>query len=1163
MYIRELQLVGFKSFKDRATLSFAPGMNAVIGPNGCGKTNILDALRWVLGEQSFSVLRCARNEDLIFGGTATVPPTNYAEVKLVLGDEATGQDIEIRRRYFRSGESEYYLNRQPCRLRDIQEVFLSANAGTRAYSIFDLRQMREIISGNIRRLFEEAASLAKYHEAKADCLRKFELTDKDLVRLDDIIAERERLVRSLQRQAGRQRAWDRLKAEEKGLRLAELKAEWESVRTELERVVGDAETLESADAERTAEINRLEEEQQRLRARLRDQQAHREELDARLTAARQALAALENQNLLDGQRAEMLSAADREAAAELEGLQRQLSELETLFESATVRLAGADERQAEARSALEAARSTVEAAESRLLAARQSEADRQADLRELLEQQHAVRAELVRSEAAAENRSEARTRLLAEEQTLAERGKRLAAELEAVQARIAATAERLTAMRKRRQDLTVQLEQTARVRESARSEVERLRAEIAGLEVETAALRAELALEQAAAAETSLGCKVRAVSELVTVQPGWEVAAEAALGWLLDFLTAEREFSGEELRQLAAQRPDLNFGLLWNGSAAATPDLPQQPGIVGRLAEHVQLAAESPPAVSRALERVLVVEDVATVRGLAAQFADWVFVTVDGQCWFGDGRAVVAARDRGRLRLTGALRDKLERLTAARNEQELKLAEIARADRRLEELDRDNSALELEIAELENDRAGYDARAAVLAAQVEETGRDLERLQAEAGNLNEQDRQAATALAALRERLAEIDQQVRQAEKVLQQAGEETALREAAVKAGLEQSSAALAALAEARQSASRLEAETGFARRQIEEIRTRIGELERQAVLRREERTVLLAGIAARADELNAARQQVAEIEREIDGLRAADVARAEEELAANIAERRQQLEQSRRLLLDQRLRVHELRRQLDAVVEEARTSFGTDIAAFTAEGNGDVTVRLEQIRRRLEALGQVNPLAEQEYRQEKEDLERLRAQRADVAAARANLEQTLREIDERARSAFAATYAEVRGYFQTVFRRLFLEGEADLVMVDAANPLESEIAIVARPRGKNPKRLDQLSDGEKALLAVSLLFAFYQVKPAPFCFLDEVDAPLDDANVGRFADYLKEISRQTQVVIITHNRLTVERADVVFGVTAEEPGISTLVAISLADYQRRQDAATETAPG
>ncbi|MBN2537911.1 AAA family ATPase, partial [candidate division WOR-3 bacterium] len=260
---------------------------------------------------------------------------------------------------------------------------------------------------------------------------------------------------------------------------------------------------------------------------------------------------------------------------------------------------------------------------------------------------------------------------------------------------------------------------------------------------------------------------------------------------------------------------------------------------------------------------------------------------------------------------------------------------------------------------------------------------------------------------------------------------------------------------------------------------------------------------------------------------------------------------EQNQALLMEQRLKLHELEQHRRQLVEEARDNYQTDIESFVPETQDDAAARLDRVRQRLEALGRVNPLAAEEYEQEKRDLDKLAQQRDDVVGARANLLASIDEIDHHARERFLATFGEVRHHFQAVFRELFLEGEADLVLADETRPLESEITIFARPRGKNPKRLEQLSDGEKALLAVSLLFAFYRVKPAPFCFLDEVDAPLDDANVARFADYLKRMSERTQVIIITHNRLTVERADSLFGVTAEQPGVSKLVSVSLADYR------------
>ncbi|MEO0022883.1 MAG: AAA family ATPase, partial [candidate division WOR-3 bacterium] len=309
MYIKELQLLGFKSFQEKTTLRFAPGMNCIIGPNGCGKSNVLDALRWVLGEQSFAVLRCAKNEDLIFAGTAQLPPVNFAEVRLILSTEdqpALGSEVEIRRRYFRSGESEYYLNRQPCRLRDIQDLFLSTGIGTKAYSIFDLRQMREIIAGNIRQMFEEAATLAKFRDSKEECQRKLTLTQTDLTRLEDIIAERERIVRSLQRQSARLRVYQRLKQEESQLRLRELQQAYRELNEQLAANEQEIRKLEDAAAELTLQIRHQEEELRQLHSRLVGIQSEREQALNELNQRRQTLAELQARLLMEQQESEFL-----------------------------------------------------------------------------------------------------------------------------------------------------------------------------------------------------------------------------------------------------------------------------------------------------------------------------------------------------------------------------------------------------------------------------------------------------------------------------------------------------------------------------------------------------------------------------------------------------------------------------------------------------------------------------------------------------------------------------------------------------------------------------------------------------------------------------------------------------------------------------------------
>ena len=1159
MRIKELQLTGFKSFQDKVTLRFSPGLNAVIGPNGCGKTNVLDALRWVLGEQSFTLLRCAKNEDLIFGGTATMAPLNFAEVKLVLDDVAQGEgqpssEVEIRRRYFRSGESEYYLNKQPCRLRDIQEVFFSSGAGTKAYSLFDLRQMREIISGNIRRMFEEAASLAKYQDAKADCLRKLDLTSSDLLRLDDIVAERERYVRSLQRQAGRLRAFNKLKAEEKGLRLIELKANYEALRRDLARAQTDTEAMEQAEATRVADIRRLEEELRTQRGRVRDLQVLKDELGAKVQAKRQAVSDLEGRNLLARQRIEMLAGSTAQGEVERAALEENVRQMEQTFEQTLGKLAAANEQQARAQDKLERQRAAVRTIEEQLYGLRSHEAELRRQVQERLEQAQNSRQELARLDAAVDNQRETNERLAAEAEAVKAR---LARNQEVVMATRQKISEAATVIETGRQRLGVLRAELVNIRggrNRLRGEEEKLRQEKVELETNLALLRAALASEQAETSRATLAeGLVGEASAFLEIAPGWERACEAALYSVVDFLVADA--GPERFADVAATRPDLRFGFLTSadGRQPAPTVAPEGSGIAGPLSGFVKVKPEAPPGLHKLVNTCLVAGNVGDLNRLSMQFPEWSFVTQDGVCRFADGRVVVEGRESGRLSAGRALRDKGARLTAVDAELERAVTGQAAFGRRREELEKEIERVEFEIGESGRKKASLDAALELMAATGEELGRDMERVRAA-------HHAAAARVRSLEERRTaqetasgELDAQTQSGTNALRRTELEVRELEQQVKAGLELSSRALAELSEARQVGSRLEAENAFAKRQIDDGRHRLQEFSAAAEHNREESRVLEKEIAERGAEIEQTRSLLSELEDGFGKLQVAELARAEEVLEANLTELRQAQERNQNVLMEQRMKLYELNQRFAAIAEEARASYGTDVATFQPEAAEGAEERLAQVRQRLEALGQVNPLAAQEYTQEKSDLAKLATQREDVAAAKVNLESALTEIDRHAREQFAATYGEVRSHFREIFQTLFLEGEADLVMTNDSNPLESEIGIVAKPRGKNPKRIEQLSDGEKALLAVSLLFAFYRVKPAPFCFLDEVDAPLDDANVGRFADYLRGTSEKTQVVIITHNRLTVERADVVFGVTAEQPGVSKLVSVSLADYRRQ----------
>jgi chromosome segregation protein len=1161
--IKELQLIGFKSFQDKATLRFSPGLNAVIGPNGCGKTNVLDALRWVLGEQSFTLLRCGKNEDLIFGGTAAVPPLNVAEVRLVLDDvaQADGQppaEVEIRRRYFRSGESEYYLNRQACRLRDIQEVFFSSGAGSKAYSIFDLRQMREIISGNIRKMFEEAASLAKYQDAKADCLRKLDLTNGDLLRLDDIIAERERFVRSLQRQAGRLRAFDKLKTEEKGLRLIELKADHEAMQRDLARAQADTEAMEQAEAGRVAEIHRLEEELRIQRGRVRDLQMLKDELGAKVQAQRQVVSDLEGRNLLARSRIELLASATEQGEAERASLAENVRQMEQTFEQTLERLAATNASQAQGQEKLERQRAAVEALEQQLYGLRSHETELRHQLQERLEQGQSSRQDLARLDAALDNQRETSERLAAEAEAVKARLARNQEEVASIRQKIAEAATVIETGRQRLDLLRTELVHTRDERNRLRGEEERLRDERARLETDLALLRAALASEQLETSRAALVDGLRGeASAFLEVTPGWERACEAALYAVVDFLVADA--GPEKLADVAATRSTLRFGFFApaGGLPPAPAGAPEDGAIAGPLSGFVKVKSDAPAGLRQLIDSCLVAAEVGDLSRLSQQFPGWTFVTRDGVCRFPDGRVVIEGRESGRLSAGRALHDKGERLTAVDAELERAVTGQDALARRREELEKEIEQVEFEVGESGRRKASLDAALELIAATGEELEREGERVRAAQHAAAAQVRSIEERRTALQTTSGELDAQTQSGTSVLQRTELEVRELEQQVKAGLELSSQALAELSEARQVGSRLEAENAFAKRQIDDGRRRLQEYAATAEHNRNETQVLEKEIAERAVEIEQARSALSGLEDEFGKLQVAELARAEEALESNLAELRQSQERNQSILMEQRMKLYELNQRNAAIAEEARTSYGTDIISFQPEATEGAEERLAQVRQRLEALGQVNPLADQEYAQEKSDLSKLVTQREDVAAAKLNLETALTEIDRHAQEQFAATYGEVRGHFREIFQALFLEGEADLVMTNDANPLESEIGIIAKPRGKNPKRLEQLSDGEKALLAVSLLFAFYRVKPAPFCFLDEVDAPLDDANVGRFADYLKSISDKTQVVIITHNRLTVERADVVFGVTAEQPGISTLVSVSLADYRRQSQPA------
>jgi len=1189
--IKELQLYGFKSFPHKTVIKFSPGINAIIGPNGCGKSNVLDALRWVLGEQSFSLLRCAKNEDVIFSGTAQIPALGYAEVRLIMDNPGDlpnyGSEIEIRRRFFRSGESEYFLSRNLCRLKDIQDVFFDSGTGTKAYSIFDLRSLRSIIAGELRPMLEEAATLAKYRSRKTECLRKLELTDTDLIRLNDIIAERERITRSLKRQAYRLSGYNRLKGEEKRLRLLLLREQYLTAQ-ELERQAAAAlAASEQSDAQLLANLQQAEAELERLHRELATSREQREQLSSEAEGVRSQLSRNENQRaIIENDRQRWQSEAG------------QLNDETTRLDAEIARKQGENQTRQSGVAELERQEAALAAELEQQRAATRQQEERLLELRRQRDQEKENgRVEL-------DARVERQRRILALEANIAnaeDYRARLKAGLQETEAR---TQQGETELARKTEELgaaTRELEQARTMLARHRQEHEASQVRLADLTANRQQLREELIAARQelgilapagdeprrAVLSRALGAQLLgSVSEFLTVPAELERAVEAALYPIMDcfIVNADCGMSNAEFRnphsafRIESALAGLNRETRWGFIIDSGQVVQVSSGQVskqGSLAGLVQVKENAPDMLRQALEQTVLVDSLADAfksaqehksasaqagadpsnPGTLGPLNPTSFVTRDGILLRHDGLMVLESASQGKLSLERRVRELNTRVAQAEQQGTVLAAEQEKLGNAVHELrqviDRDDARL----LELVNVRSALDATHSAGRLSHEQLLAELSRERAElysaAARVTEQQAQLQT----VRNELQEQDARIGAAEQRAAALEQELGALEQTVKEGLDRATQLLLNLTQGREQLSGRRTQFDLYRQDCArdeqrraEIRRRLQEIESATA----EHGASLTRLSAADQELRASLNALECRQGQLD---LSTLTRREEDLMKSLHDQRLAQEQARQQTLDLKLKSLDTVHRRTEIEQEAERLYGTRLAEFSGEPEPDVTGRLRLITERLDRLGRVNPLAGEEYDREKTELDRLTAQRADVLAAKDNLLKTVAEIDRFAREQFLATFSTVRDAFREIFARLFVEGEADLLLDSPGDPLESGISIIAKPRGKSPKRLDQLSDGEKALLALSLLFAFYRVKPAPFCFLDEVDAPLDDANVDRFAMFLKELSQATQVIIITHNRATVEQADVLFGVTTEAPGVSKIVSVKLGDITAQQN--------
>jgi chromosome segregation protein len=1141
---------GFKSFADRTQLAFEPGVTAIVGPNGCGKSNVSDAVRWVLGEQRARLLRGAKMEEVIFQGSSARRPVNIAEVSLVF-DNSDGQlpvayrEVVITRRLSRSGESDYLLNRAPCRLRDIHDLVRGTGLGAESGIVIESKMIDALLSDrpdDRRELFEEAAGVSLYRDRRRSTERRLEETTVDLSRLDDLINEVQSQVRSLARQRRRAERHAELSARRFDVELTLARRETEAWADELARLEERVAALRAelpALEEAVREADRAREEAHGARAVAEGQRAelarlvNEQQQDVMRLESELAVAAERQRNAVARrERAEQERREREEAGSRLAHDREQAAadhaRLEEELRAAREELGERVRAEEEVRRAAAAARQGAEQAERRLRelhdAMRRLELDREAAAREGEELAQRSAALAAEREHQAEVLELARRELALAERTLEEQREAAEASSEALAVARAAAAEARSRELAARQALFAADEAVAAL-EGRVNALEALERERVGLAPAAAALLRERD-------RVGDGAVLGPLSDYISASAASAVLLERYLGATIHAILVRDRAAAERVRE-------------WHVTAKPGPllllplDVRHEPQPGGTLADLADVAEPARDWVRALLGRV---------EAIAGGEA---FVDARGAVWL-PGAAAGQGPLQRRAELA-ALREQLDAASAARAEAsaaaDAAKGALAEADEAVATAAEETAVAQQGVRRATEQREETDRR-------VRRAERELESVDAAAERLHARGEEIRSRGAALEERAATLTEQASAAERAAIESRERLASLEHELEEAREgrtrwqvEEAQVQARLQVAGDRVRRLAAEMDSAAQRLHALSAELTDIDQSD-------SVLAGRVAEWQIDVEARRAALADGRARLEGAEAAvrDADARLEEAEGASSEARGQRATASDALHHAELRLTELSGRREAIRERLEAEWRRPLEEMLAQARplevDDETLRAEQatLRAQLDELGTVNPLAIEEHEEELRRLDFLTGQRNDLAQAKLSLQQAIREIDTTARELFLATFAQVRENFRQIFMTLFGGGECDVRLENPEAPLDCDIEIHASPRGKRTQRIHLLSSGERALVALSLLFGIFLTKPSPFCLLDEVDAPLDDQNVGRFVRMLNQFKVKTQFIVITHNpRTTTEAADAVYGVTMQEPGVSSVVSVRM----------------
>ena len=1179
MYLKSLEVQGFKSFPDKTLIRFGDDITAIVGPNGSGKSNISDAILWVMGEQSSKTLRGAKMEDVIFGGTQKRSAVGFAEATLTLDntDRALpydADDVMITRRYYRSGDSEYYINKQSARLRDINELFMDTGLGREGYSNIGQGRIDEILSlksADRREIFEEAAGISKYRHRKEETERKLAHTEDNLLRIGDKVSELELQLEPLKEQSEKAKKYLELKDELQGVEVAV----WLDT---LEKLSAAAKKAEEDYASASFVLQQAHEDLDKLYAQSENLSAVLRQKDEELENVRIKVSMLDaNHQQLNGQMAVLRGNVENDRAniqrieEELQGEQDRSGGIIAQIDQANERITSIDEELKEKKQVIDQLQqelavmtANAQGITRQFLELRGKEsslsadlAGREADIRGLEEsmEQTKQRSEILRADL----------------QSGKEREDAAQADLDTCQAQLRRAREDVTAAENTISGYTLRQNTRIKRRDELAQKVRELTVKLDSVSAKTRAFRAMerdfdsynksvKAVMQEAQRGTLKGVH-GPVSRLIRTEDAYTVAMEIALGAAMQQIVVGNEQDGKSaisyLKRTGIGRATFLPISTIQGKKLNETGLDKCRGFVGIASDMVTCDKQYKGIVENLLARTVLVQDIDAAIAMAGKYNNrFKIVTLDGQVMNAGGSMTGGSVNKEAGILSRA--NELEKLTA--QEKELK-EEVASVEEELREAQRQADQVEFQLNTARDQlRAAQDQ---VLRLEGEEKQHEIllnaildavASAQREMDSLEQRQQLDRERYAASQAKIQVYTAELAKTRAAIE--GLEGSQSEAA-----EQTNALTEKMTVLRTAAAALEAEKSTAQTHIEDLQAlrnaMAGDRENKLALIRD----IEKDIVRLENEIEQLQKRQAENDADADAqrkqLQAVLSQRSEAEATKTRSERESQEKNKDILNMERACALLENKKTTTAMEEKQIIDKLWDSYELTpgtaAEHRGEIESvaagnrKISELKRKITLLGTPNLGAIEEYARVNERYSYLAEQRDDVLTSKRELESIIRDITKEMTTIFVEEFAKINRYFGEVFVEMFGGGNGQLVLEDPEEPLTCGIEIRVQPPGKQLKTITLLSGGEKAFVATALYFAILKVRPTPFCLLDEIDAALDDRNVERFATYLRNLSRKTQFIVITHRRGTMEASDVLYGVTMQEQGVSKLLRLDL----------------